>query len=80
MYCLPRFCYSQDLVCKKSRQTHFCWEVKVRKMLINRFPGLLGSRGQGASVKRKVRRENRAVVLAVAMETSWLVLGEHILF
>lgn len=52
----------------------------MRKMLINRFPGLLGSRGQGASVKRKVRRENRAVVLAVAMETSWLVLGEHILF
>lgn len=51
----------------------------MRKMLINRFSGLLGSRGQDASVKRKVRSENRAVVLAVAVETSWLVLDEHIL-
>lgn len=48
-------------------------------MLINTFSGLLGNRGQGACVKRKVRSENRAVVLAVAMETSWLVLGKHIL-
>lgn len=48
-------------------------------MLINRFSGLPGSRGQGACVKRKVRSENRVVVLTVAMETSWLVLGKHIL-
>lgn len=64
---------------KKCSQMHFCWKVKVRKMLINRFSGLPGSRGQGACVKRKVRSENRVVVLTVAMETSWLVLGKHIL-
>lgn len=46
-------------------------------MLINSFSNLLGSREIKIPVGRE--SENRAVVFAMAMETSWLVLDKHIL-